>query len=156
MAPPMLLALLLALLARTGYPSGQAPSRPRRGVVQLARMIRCTTGRTALAYIRYGCYCGWGGRGWPRDPIDWCCFKHDCCYGRAEQENCAPKTRRYTWECKDSRATCDDDMGDKCMEMACECDREAAKCLATAPYNLAYLFWPDAQCGVQSPTCPDD
>lgn len=35
-----------------------------------------------------------------------CCFKHDCCYGKAEEENCAPKTRRYPWECKDSKAKC--------------------------------------------------
>uniref|UniRef100_A0A8C6X3I7 phospholipase A2 n=1 Tax=Naja naja TaxID=35670 RepID=A0A8C6X3I7_NAJNA len=73
MAPTLLLALLLALLALlgTGHPLGKAPSRPRRGILQLAGMIQCTTGRTPLAYIRYGCYCGLGGFGWPKDQVDW-------------------------------------------------------------------------------------
>lgn len=49
-----------------------------------------------------------------------------------------------------------DDIEDKCQKMACECDRSAAKCLAKAPYNMTYLFWPDTQCGEKDPTCPDD
>uniref|UniRef100_A0A670ZCF3 Phospholipase A2-like central domain-containing protein n=1 Tax=Pseudonaja textilis TaxID=8673 RepID=A0A670ZCF3_PSETE len=194
----------------TGHPLGKAPSRPRRGILQLAGMIQCTTGRTPLAYIRYGCYCGWGGRGWPKDQVDWCCFKHDCCYGKAEEENCAPKMRGYPWECQDSKAKCGefplrqeapaggqagrasphpgttahllgrlpfkasggnsksrlhcllisfpfaDDIGDKCQKMACECDRDAAKCLAKAPYNVTLLFWPDSRCAEKGPTCADD
>ncbi|XP_032086209.1 group 10 secretory phospholipase A2 [Thamnophis elegans] len=156
MAPPLVLPLLLLLLlVQTGHPVAKAPSRPRRGILQLAGMVQCTTGRTPLAYIRYGCYCGWGGHGWPKDQVDWCCFKHDCCYGKAEEENCAPKMRRYPWECRDSKAKCDD-IEDKCQKMACECDRSAAKCLAKAPYNVTYLFWPEAQCGERSPACPDD
>ncbi|XP_025030560.1 phospholipase A2-like isoform X1 [Python bivittatus] len=139
----------------TRHPLGNVPSRHRRGILQLAGVIHCTTGRTPFAYIRYGCYCGWGGSGWPTDQVDWCCFKHDCCYGKAEAENCAPKTQRYTWECEDSEAKCDD-IEDKCQKMACECDRDAAKCLAKAPYNVTYLFWPDTLCGKKSPACRDD
>lgn len=123
-----------------------------------------------------------------------CCFKHDCCYGRAEEDSCAPKTWWYPWECQDGKAKCGelllgrtgqslhpfsllgkfrvatppvasvlvglfpfaDDIEDKCQKMACECDRSAAKCLAKAPYNVTYLFWPDTQCGEKGPTCPDD
>lgn len=47
------------------------PSRRRRGLLQLAGAIQCTTGRTPFAYLRYGCFCGLGGAGWPSDEADW-------------------------------------------------------------------------------------
>ncbi|KAF2981696.1 hypothetical protein EK904_015078, partial [Melospiza melodia maxima] len=119
--------------------------RSRRGILELAGAIRCSTGRSPFAYLRYGCYCGLGGKGWPMDRVDWCCFNHDCCYGRAEQAGCQPKTESYHWECKDNSAVCDS-LEDKCQKMACECDREAAKCFSKAPYHRKYLLWPDFLC----------
>lgn len=45
--------------------------RSKRGILELAGAIKCSTGRSALAYMVYGCYCGLGGQGWPRDKADW-------------------------------------------------------------------------------------
>lgn len=50
---------------------GEARLRNKRGILELAGAIRCTTGRSPFAYLRYGCYCGLGGRGWPKDRVDW-------------------------------------------------------------------------------------
>ncbi|CAM9520710.1 unnamed protein product [Bubo scandiacus] len=148
--PPLLPPLLLLLLAAV-Y-KGEARFRNRRGVIELAGAIRCTTGRSPFAYLRYGCYCGLGGRGWPKDRVDWCCFNHDCCYGKAEQAGCHPKTENYYWECDDNAAVCES-LEDKCQKMACECDREAAKCFSKAPYHTKYLLWPDFMCGEIQPLC---
>ncbi|XP_061456235.1 phospholipase A2-like [Rhineura floridana] len=142
---PALLLLLLLLRTAAEGPLRNAPSRTRRGLLQLAGTIQCSTGRSALAYMRYGCYCGLGGNGWPRDKTDWCCLKHDCCYGTAEKEGCTPKFERYTWKCKDKAAKCDD-IEDKCKRMTCECDREAAMCLAKAPYNARHIPKTDSSC----------
>ncbi|XP_042294284.1 group 10 secretory phospholipase A2 [Sceloporus undulatus] len=167
--PGPFLFLLLMLMLRLASASmageegaggafGDAPRRSRRGVLQLAGAIFCATGRTPLAYLRYGCYCGLGGSGWPRDKVDWCCFRHDCCYAKAEKEGCGPKTGSYTWECQDNKAKCEDTdkTEDKCQKMACECDQEAAQCLAKAPYNSKYVFWPVTLCGTHNPECEDD
>ncbi|NXE81152.1 PA2V Phospholipase, partial [Cochlearius cochlearius] len=131
---------------------GEAHFRTRRGIIELAGAIRCTTGRSPFAYLRYGCYCGLGGKGWPKDRVDWCCFKHDCCYGKAEQAGCHPKTENYHWECEDNNVVCES-LEDKCQKMACECDREAAKCFSNAPYHTKYLLWPDFMCGEIQPLC---
>ncbi|XP_009323089.1 PREDICTED: group 10 secretory phospholipase A2 [Pygoscelis adeliae] len=131
---------------------GEAHFRNRRGILELAGAIRCTTGRSPFAYLRYGCYCGLGGRGWPKDRVDWCCFNHDCCYGKAEQAGCHPKIESYHWECEDNAVVCES-LEDKCQKMACECDREAAKCFSKAPYHTKYLLWPDFMCGEIQPLC---
>ncbi|KAG2455827.1 NAGAB acetylgalactosaminidase, partial [Polypterus senegalus] len=78
----------------------------KRGLLELAGVIKCSTGRTAIAYLMYGCYCGLGGQGWPRDKADWCCHKHDCCYERAEFAGCQPKTEKYRWTCEERVADC--------------------------------------------------
>lgn len=49
----------------------QRSSRSKRGLLELAGVIKCSTGRSALTYAMYGCYCGLGGQGWPRDRADW-------------------------------------------------------------------------------------
>uniref|UniRef100_A0A8C0BJ56 Phospholipase A2 n=1 Tax=Buteo japonicus TaxID=224669 RepID=A0A8C0BJ56_9AVES len=70
---------------------GKSHSLHTRGIIELAGAISCGTGRSPLAYIGYGCYCGLGGQGWPKDKTDWCCHRHDCCYDKAEKEGCSPK-----------------------------------------------------------------
>ncbi|XP_074454326.1 phospholipase A2-like isoform X1 [Larus michahellis] len=150
--PPLLLLLPLLLAAVYKGTFGEAHFRNRRGILELAGAIRCTTGRSPFAYLRYGCYCGLGGRGWPKDRVDWCCFNHDCCYGKAEQAGCHPKIESYHWECEDNTPVCES-LEDKCQKMACECDREAAKCFSKAPYHTKYLLWPDFMCGEIQPLC---
>uniref|UniRef100_A0A8D2JFJ0 Phospholipase A2 n=1 Tax=Varanus komodoensis TaxID=61221 RepID=A0A8D2JFJ0_VARKO len=137
---------------------GGAPLRSRRGIIQLAGAVQCATGHSALAYVRYGCYCGLGGSGWPTDKVDWCCFRHDCCYTKAEEESCAPKMEGYKWECEGNEAKCGEshDVDHDCQKIICECDRELARCLAKAPYNAMYIFWPESSCGERSPRCEDD
>ncbi|XP_028668409.1 group 10 secretory phospholipase A2 [Erpetoichthys calabaricus] len=124
----------------------------KRGLLELAGVIKCSTGRTAIAYLMYGCYCGLGGQGWPRDKADWCCHKHDCCYERAEFAGCQPKTDKYRWTCEERVADCES-LKDKCEKMLCRCDREAAKCLRKAPYIPKYAVWPDFLCGFEHPMC---
>lgn len=41
-------------------------------LLDLRSMIEKVTGKNALTnYGFYGCYCGWGGRGTPKDGTDW-------------------------------------------------------------------------------------
>ncbi|KAK9402325.1 group 10 secretory phospholipase A2-like [Crotalus adamanteus] len=43
----------------------------KRGLVELYGTLKCGTSRFSLAYVGYGCYCGPGGNGWPKDETDW-------------------------------------------------------------------------------------
>lgn len=40
-------------------------------LVQFGVMIERMTGKPALQYNDYGCYCGVGGSHWPVDETDW-------------------------------------------------------------------------------------
>ncbi|KAJ3601202.1 hypothetical protein NHX12_032175 [Muraenolepis orangiensis] len=130
----------------------RSPPRGKRGLLELAGAIKCSTGRFPLAYMMYGCYCGLGGQGWPRDRTDWCCHKHDCCYEDAEAMGCQAKTRQYHWTCEDHTAECDD-LKDSCEKQMCKCDKQVAKCFRKSPYNQKYSVWPDFLCGSKQPTC---
>ncbi|KAI5091616.1 group 10 secretory phospholipase A2 [Silurus meridionalis] len=126
--------------------------RSKRGLLELAGIIRCSTGRSGLSYLMYGCYCGLGGKGWPKDRTDWCCHKHDCCYGDAEIAGCKTTTDMYQWICDHKEVDCDS-LKDRCEKILCQCDREAGRCLRKASYNKKYAFWPDFLCGNEHPTC---
>ncbi|XP_045632048.1 group 10 secretory phospholipase A2-like [Ursus americanus] len=154
MLPPLPLLLLLLLLGPALGPSAasQRSHVHRRGLLELAGTMSCVGTRTPLAYIRYGCYCGLGGHGQPRDAIDWCCHRHDCCYTHAEQAGCRPKIERYSWQCDNQNIVCGPTKN-KCEELLCKCDKEIAYCLAQTKYNLKYLFYPRFLCGKDSPKC---
>ncbi|KAJ8253691.1 hypothetical protein COCON_G00203030 [Conger conger] len=98
---------LLLFSVRVVSLTPEKSQRSKRGLLELAGAIKCSTGRSALSYMMYGCYCGLGGRGWPRDRADWCCHRHDCCYGTAEFAGCRTMTDRYDWTCEDRVPDCD-------------------------------------------------
>ncbi|KAM5227731.1 group 10 secretory phospholipase A2 [Ctenodactylus gundi] len=152
--PPTMLLLLLLLLA--AGPGPFAASRKshvhRRGIIELSGTVNCVGDKNSIIYMHYGCYCGFGGRGKPRDDVDWCCQRHDCCYNRAELAGCSPKLHRYNWECVDNQIQCGP-AENECQELMCECDKEIAYCLAKAEYHIKYLFYPHMLCSEESPPC---
>ena len=42
----------------------------KKDLISFGKLVEKATGRSALDYIRYGCYCGFGGRGIPVDKLD--------------------------------------------------------------------------------------
>ncbi|KAK3702459.1 hypothetical protein QZH41_020113, partial [Actinostola sp. cb2023] len=54
----------------------------KRAALQFFRLIRQYTRRNPLDYWGYGCWCGLGGKGKPKDGVDRCCQKHDWCFNR--------------------------------------------------------------------------
>ncbi|XP_072863855.1 phospholipase A2 group V isoform X4 [Chlorocebus sabaeus] len=103
------------------------------GLLDLKSMIEKVTGKNALTnYGFYGCYCGWGGQGTPKDGTDrvslvtqagvqWCdlsslhprpsvlrcCWVHDHCYGRLEEKGCNIRIQSYKYRFAWGLVTCD-------------------------------------------------
>ncbi|XP_053327687.1 group 10 secretory phospholipase A2 [Spea bombifrons] len=148
----MKIVLMLCLYISLKEIEGKSHVIRRRGLVDLAEVIYCYTGRSSFAYIGYGCYCGVGGQGRPKDRTDWCCQQHDCCYDRADAAGCVTKMGHYSWTCKDNAVNCDEAV-DKCQKMVCKCDREFGKCLTKSAYNNRYILYPDFLCGSVYPSC---
>ncbi|XP_012931772.1 group 10 secretory phospholipase A2 isoform X2 [Heterocephalus glaber] len=109
-ASRMLLLFLLLLLLLGSGPVPVATSRRShvfpRGIKELADTVTCVGPRPPIVYMQYGCFCGLGGHGQPRDSIDWCCYHHDCCYALAEEAGCSPKMGSYPWKCVDNQVQC--------------------------------------------------
>ncbi|XP_062914905.1 group 10 secretory phospholipase A2 [Mobula hypostoma] len=122
-----------------------------RSILDLTSMIKCSTGRS-ISYIVYGCYCGLGGKGWPRDSTDWCCFAHDCCYERVEQAGCQPKFDHYDWHCQNGTPGCGR-LYNNCEKITCDCDVRLSKCLKKAAYQNRFALWPNFFCGKRRPSC---
>ncbi|XP_035770081.1 phospholipase A2-like [Neolamprologus brichardi] len=94
----------------------------------------------SLIYNNYGCYCGFGGKGTPRDGVDACCQIHDKCYknsrkipGCGDVEN-LPYIIDFDFTCNNQRVTCSA-ANKTCQAAVCECDRAAAHCFAQNTYN---------------------
>ncbi|KAM4652374.1 basic phospholipase A2 caudoxin-like [Discoglossus pictus] len=98
------------------------------GIVDFGNMIHQVVQRSPFAYILYGCHCGPGGRGMPKDEIDWCCHVHDCCFGVMDTLGCRPMTKRYYFSYENGDLSCDLPVNDECARQVCECDRVAALC----------------------------
>ncbi|XP_042544648.1 phospholipase A2 group V [Dipodomys spectabilis] len=116
-------------------------------LLDLKSMIEKVTGKDALkAYGFYGCYCGWGGRGTPKDGTDWCCWVHDQCYGRLEEEGCNIRTQSYKYRFAWGLVTCD--RGTFCPAKLCTCDRNFVYCLKRNlwSYNPYYQYFPNIFC----------
>uniref|UniRef100_A0A8C6ZKY2 Phospholipase A2 n=1 Tax=Nothoprocta perdicaria TaxID=30464 RepID=A0A8C6ZKY2_NOTPE len=74
---------------------------------ELQRMVTQATGHSALLhYGSYGCHCGWGGRGQPKDATDGCCQRHDSCYESLLRHGCQAKRQRYRYGCTSIKAEC--------------------------------------------------
>ncbi|XP_049624849.1 group 10 secretory phospholipase A2-like [Suncus etruscus] len=124
----------------------------RRGLVELASTMECVGIQNPLAYLDYGCYCGKGGFGEPKDETDWCCRLHDCCYKNASSACTIPNLTPYSWECVDQTVQCTP-TEDKCQEMLCKCDQEFGQCLVQASYSTKYYFYSQLFCLQESPPC---
>ncbi|OXB77289.1 UNVERIFIED_CONTAM: hypothetical protein H355_002281 [Colinus virginianus] len=136
--------LLLALLLACGLPPAGS------SVLELERMIKVTTGKSALlSYSWYGCFCGIGGRGTPVDPTDSvshsCCHAHDCCYRRLREGKCSPLITPYQFDVSDGDITCGD-MQSWCKREICLCDRALCFASTLPSYNESYRFYFKLRC----------
>nr|XP_020636900.1 uncharacterized protein LOC110072694 [Pogona vitticeps] len=122
------------------------------GILEFGDMILKLTGKTSFPYYTgYGCYCGLGGKGKPRDATDRCCFAHDCCYEKLK--DCHTTTERYDYTIEGGNITCGN--GSHCETQLCECDKTAAVCFRDNldSYNNKYIFYLDVYCTEETSPC---
>uniref|UniRef100_A0A8C0K5F1 Phospholipase A2 n=1 Tax=Canis lupus dingo TaxID=286419 RepID=A0A8C0K5F1_CANLU len=117
------------------------------GIMNLNKMIKQVTRKTPIfSYWFYGCHCGPGGRGQPKDATDWCCQTHDCCYEHLKLKGQTvsslllhPAADKGTW----------------CEQQLCACDKEMVLCLQrnldSYQRHLRYYWRP--HCRGQTPMC---
>ncbi|NXI60444.1 PA2GA Phospholipase, partial [Chloroceryle aenea] len=113
----------------------------------LQKMLTKVTGKSALLYYSsYGCYCGLGGKGQPKDPSDRCCQLHDTCYESLQNHQCNAKLQRYWYGWHGGSPCCRE--GSWCSQLSCECDRSLALCLKRnrRSYNKRYRFYLKSWC----------
>nr|AFH66962.1 phospholipase A2 type IIE [Leioheterodon madagascariensis] len=120
-------------------------------LIQFGWIIKHVTGRQALIYNGYGCYCGWGGSRQPVDDTDWCCQVHDCCYGALSLRQCKPKIEKYSYSTEEDTVTCGGET--ECQRETCECDKAAALCFRRSAFRNRYIAYPDFLCLGTAPPC---
>ncbi|KFO19187.1 group IID secretory phospholipase A2 [Fukomys damarensis] len=145
----MKLILLCGLLLMTGVTPTQG------GFLNLSKMIRQMTGKIAFFnYWSYGCHCGLGGTGQPKDATDWCCQKHDCCYTHLKSHQCRSQTDYYKYTISQGNIQCSD-KGSWCERQLCSCDKELALCLKNSldTYQKKLRFYWRPKCKGPTPPC---
>ncbi|KFQ40257.1 Group IIE secretory phospholipase A2, partial [Mesitornis unicolor] len=122
-------------------------------VLQFGSMIKHKTGKSALSYNGYGCYCGLGGSKQPLDATDWCCHAHDCCYKKLASSRCSPKLVTYKYYTLGSQIICE--AGNTCQRQTCECDKRAAECFkrSASTYRSTYKNYLNLRCKGATPSC---
>ncbi|XP_032304565.1 basic phospholipase A2 Cdr-13-like isoform X2 [Coturnix japonica] len=103
---------------------------------QLHKVVTKMTGKNAvLYYSSYGCYCGMGGRGQPKDATD-----------SLQHYHCNAKQQHYRYSWRGGRLTCNNDLW--CAQLSCECDRSLGLCLqrSTWSYKWRYVLYPKRKC----------
>ncbi|KFO19185.1 phospholipase A2, membrane associated [Fukomys damarensis] len=141
--------LLLLLAMASGLPQVHGH------FTQFADMITLKTKKNALtSYGAYGCHCGFGGKGTPKDATDRCCVKHDCCYIRLVKRGCGTKLLKYQYTKRGSSITCKAKQS-SCQKQLCECDKAAASCFAAnlKSYSRKYQLYPNRFCHGKNPRC---
>ncbi|XP_033633475.1 phospholipase A2 AP-PLA2-I-like isoform X1 [Asterias rubens] len=152
----MKLLLLLTLVA-----AGSA------SLPQFNEMTMCTVGLSfsdAMSdYMGYGCHCGFGGKGDPRDATDKCCGYHDACYREAMNNGCSMSDRYLiTYDYQETKAadgtcsvTCStedqypaSDKKAQCKAFMCGCDSTGSNCFATNrdTFSQKYKNFPQLFC----------
>ncbi|NWI67206.1 PA2GD phospholipase, partial [Todus mexicanus] len=124
---------------------GSSPARG--GLLELHNMITEVTGKKAFWYYSsYGCYCGLGGKGQPKDASDRCCQLHDVCYDNLQRHGCNAKKQSYRYSWHHGKLDCREDSW--CARLSCECDRSLALCLKRnrGSYSKRYLFYFKLRC----------
>lgn len=117
------------------------------GFLELSSMIEEVTGKDPIMnYGFYGCYCGWGGKGTPKDGTDRCCWVHDRCYGELEEKGCGIRTQSYNYRVTRGQVICE--YGSFCSTRLCACDRKLVHCLRRNlwSYNPYYQYYPNFLC----------
>nr|CAE47254.1 ammodytin L(2) variant [Vipera berus berus] len=114
-------------------------------VIEFGKMIQEETEKNPItSYSLYGCHCGLGSKGKPKDATDRCCFVHSCCY--AKLSDCSPKTNRYEYHRENGAIVCGSSTS--CKKQICECDRAAAICFREnlKTYNKKYKVYLRFKC----------
>ncbi|XP_049734098.1 group IID secretory phospholipase A2 [Elephas maximus indicus] len=145
----MKLPLLCVLLVISGVIPTQS------GILNLNKMIKQVTGKIPFfTYWFYGCHCGPGGKGHPKDATDWCCRAHDCCYALLKNERCCFHTDNYRYDFLEGEIQCSD-KGSWCEKQLCACDKTMALCLQESlhTYNKRLRYYWRPRCQGQSPEC---
>ncbi|ERE82331.1 phospholipase A2, membrane associated-like [Cricetulus griseus] len=127
-------------------------------ITQLKEMIQRKIGKVdVFKYMYYGCHCGLGGGGIPKDATDWCCFAHDCCYDRLEDLTCGTKSLDYRFDYLWGQIICSVN-DDFCAQQLCKCDKILVECFARnkQTYNWLHLLYTSKSCKEKSPSCSEN
>ncbi|NWV58028.1 PA2GA Phospholipase, partial [Daphoenositta chrysoptera] len=122
-------------------------SQTHGSLLDLHQMVTEATGKNAfLFYTFYGCHCGLGARGQPKDATDRCCKVHHACYDKLLNQQCDAASQPYRYSWKQNKPFCE--KGFQCAHASCKCDRSLALCLRrnVGSYNYLYQFFSKDLC----------